>query len=128
MKFEQFIANVEEWSIIRGLNEGDPKAQYLKVVEEVGEIAAGLARGNINLTKDGIGDAFVTLIILCQKLGVEVDECTMMAWNDIKDRNGMMVNDVFIKESDFTPTQRDIYDLRNGTTKVEDVINSRIAI
>tara|TARA_R110001606_G_scaffold371329_1_gene528088 strand:+ start:153 stop:509 length:357 start_codon:yes stop_codon:yes gene_type:complete len=114
MKFEEFIENVEKWSEIRGLNTGDPKAQYLKVVEEVGEIAAGLARGNIELTKDGIGDTFVTLIILAQKLGVNIDDCTAMAWNDIKDRNGMMVNDVFIKEADFTDAQQIAFSLREA--------------
>tara|TARA_R110002167_G_scaffold352273_1_gene565156 strand:- start:3353 stop:3712 length:360 start_codon:yes stop_codon:yes gene_type:complete len=112
MKFEEFIANVEKWSEIRGLNTGDPRSQYLKVVEEVGEIAAGLARDNIELTKDGIGDTFVTLIILAQKLGVNIDDCTAMAWNDIKDRNGMMVNDVFIKEADFTDAQQIAFSLR----------------
>ncbi len=114
MKFEEFIANVEKWSEIRGLNTGDPRSQYLKVVEEVGEIAAGLARGNIELTKDGIGDTFVTLIILAQKLGVNIDDCTAMAWNDIKDRNGMMVNDVFIKETDFTDAQQIAFSLREA--------------
>lgn len=113
MKFEQFIGNVERWSKVRGLDSGDPKAQYLKVVEEVGEIAAGLARGNMELTKDGIGDVFVTLIILAQKLNVKIDDCTMMAWNDIKDRNGMLIDDVFVKEADFTEKQRASFVFRN---------------
>lgn len=115
MKFEEFIANVERWSKVRGLDRGDPKAQYLKVVEEVGEIAAGIARDNIELTKDGIGDTFVTLIILAQKLGANIDDCTAMAWNDIKDRNGMLIDDVFVKEADFTEKQRASFVFRNLT-------------
>ena len=119
MSFDDFVINVQKWSEIRGLHEGDPRSQYLKVVEEVGEIASGLARDNIELTKDGIGDVFVTLIILAQKLNVGVGECIDMAWNDIKDRNGMMVNDVFIKEADFTEVQKLQFAEKQGGFKID---------
>ena len=102
----ELFDKVEGWSMVRGLDKADPRNQYLKVVEEVGEIASGLARNKKELIKDGIGDTFVTLIILAQQLGVTPEECLLMAWNEIKDRNGLLVDGIFIKEEDFTEAQR----------------------
>ena len=46
---------------------------------------------------DGIGDSFVTLIILAKQLGLEPAECLEAAWNEIKNRTGKTVNGVFVK-------------------------------
>ena len=70
----------------------------LKTVEEVGEVARALAKGNTgNELKDGIGDVTVTLIILAQQNGLEFEDCISAAWNEIKSRTGKTVNGVFIK-------------------------------
>ena len=37
---------------------------------------------------------------LCQIKGIDFEECLFTAWNDIKDRKGIMHQGVFIKESD----------------------------
>lgn len=37
---------------------------------------------------------------LCQIQGIDFEECLFTAWNDIKDRKGIMHQGVFIKESD----------------------------
>lgn len=68
--------------------------------EEVGEVAAGLARGNIDEVKDGIGDVVVVLTILSMQLGTSIEECTTIAYNEIKDRRGKLIDGVFVKESD----------------------------
>ena len=49
---------------------------------------------------DGIGDTFVTLIILSQQLGLDPKECLEMAYNVIKGRSGKTVNGVFVKKED----------------------------
>lgn len=62
----QLIEKVKQWSIEKGLNHAEPSKQFLKVVEETGEIAAALARNDMEELQDAIGDTIVTLIILAQ--------------------------------------------------------------
>lgn len=96
----ELIAKVEQWSFNKGLHQAEPKGQFTKVVEEVGEVASALARGNKELLQDGIGDVIVTLIILAQQHGLSLEECLEMAYNEIADRKGKTINGVFVKESD----------------------------
>ena len=98
----ELVELVQEWAIERNLQTADPTKQYLKVVEEVGEIASGLARNKLSEVEDGIGDTIVTLIILAMQLDLKVDECLLTAYNEIKDRKGKMIDGVFVKESDLT--------------------------
>ncbi|MCU2281264.1 MazG-like family protein, partial [Enterococcus faecalis] len=77
-----------------------PEKQMLKVVEEVGEVAAALARNNKNDLRDSIGDVVVTLVILAMQNDMDLYECLNQAYNEIKDRKGKNVNGVFVKESD----------------------------
>ena len=97
--FDELIESVKLWADSRGLiNPDNVKSQMLKVVEEVGETAASIARNDRSLIKDGIGDSFVTLIILSLQVGVDPTECLQVAWAEIKDRKGKTQNGVFIKE------------------------------
>lgn len=97
---QDLTEKIRTWAIVRGLDDADPHKQMLKLMEEVGEIAAALARGDMDAVKDGIGDANVVLTILAMQIDSSSEECTMIAWNEIKDRKGKMVNGVFVKESD----------------------------
>jgi NTP pyrophosphatase (non-canonical NTP hydrolase) len=66
-------------------------------LEEVGETAGALLKSNDAEIKDGIGDSFVTLIILAKQLGLDPADCLEAAWNEIKDRRGKTINGVFVK-------------------------------
>ena len=68
------------------------------MVEEVGELAAALARANMELIKDSIGDIVVTLVSLCETMDIDFNECVRQAYDEIKDRKGKLVDGVFIKE------------------------------
>lgn len=70
------------------------------VIEEVGEVGAALARNNENDLRDGIGDMVVTLIILAMQNNMDLYECLNQAYSEIKNRQGKMVNGVFVKEAD----------------------------
>ena len=72
MKLQELITNVQQWSIDRGLDKADSKKQILKLYEEFGELASGLAKGNKEVIKDSIGDVVVVLIILAQQQGVRL--------------------------------------------------------
>ncbi|HFD6733632.1 TPA: DUF1642 domain-containing protein [Enterococcus faecium] len=96
----ELITKVEQWAKDKGLDQADPKAQFLKVAEEFGEIASAMARSNDELFKDSVGDVIVTLIILSMQKGANIQECLEMAYNEIKGRTGKMVDGVFVKSSD----------------------------
>lgn len=92
---------VFDWAQDRNLIKGsNPQAQMLKLTEELGELAAGVAKGNMPLIKDSIGDLYVVLTILCAQYGLNSDECYALAYEEIKDRKGKMVDGVFVKEGD----------------------------
>lgn len=94
------IESVEQWAKNKGLDKADSSKQMLKVVEEVGEVAAALARNDQDDLRDGIGDVAVTIIILALQNDMDLYECLNFAYDEIKGRTGKMVNGVFVKSSD----------------------------
>jgi len=99
MNFDEGILNVTQWANDKGLLkiENAPK-QMLKVMEEVGETASALLKHKEEELIDGIGDSFVTLIILSKQLGLDPAECLNVAWKQIKNRKGKTINGTFIKD------------------------------
>lgn len=88
---------IAEWHHQRNLIEGSTdQAQFLKLIEEVGELAGNLARGKD--ISDDIGDIIVVLINIAERNHLTIEECMLVAYNDIKDRKGTMCEGVFIKE------------------------------
>ncbi len=96
----ELVKLIEKLAREKNLDIAEPEKQMLKVVEEVGEVAAALARNNKNDLRDGIGDVVVTLVILAMQNDMDLYECLNQAYNEIKDRKGKNVNGVFVKESD----------------------------
>jgi len=95
------IHSVLNWATDRNLIEGStPQAQFLKTVSEIGELADNLNKRRYEAAKDDIGDVLVTLIIIAEQIGTDLDDCLEVAWQSIKDRKGVMRNGVFIKEGD----------------------------
>lgn len=95
----ELVDSVVQWHRDRNLIAGtsDDK-QFLKLLEEVGELAGNLARGKD--IKDDIGDILVVLVNIATRNGHTLQECLEVAWEDIKDRKGKMVAGVFIKEGE----------------------------
>ena len=87
--FDELIENVVHWAMDKDILKRDnaPK-QTMKVMEELGETAGAILKNKEEEIKDGLGDSFVTLIILSKQLGLEPAECLEAAWNEIKDRKG----------------------------------------
>lgn len=96
----ELIKLVEQWSRDKGLDKSESSKQFLKISEEVGEVASALARQDKNELRDGIGDVMVTLIILAQQNDMDMYECLNQAYSEIADRKGKMIDGVFVKESD----------------------------
>lgn len=93
---------IEQWAKDKKLDTADPNKQMLKLMEEMGEVAEGMAKGNIHDVMDGIGDMYVVMTILSKQKGFEIEDCVDMAYSEIKDRRGEMVDGVFVKESDLS--------------------------
>lgn len=91
---------IEHWARQRELNTADPTKQMLKLAEEFGELAQGMAKNKPDQISDSIGDMYVVMTILSMQLGLNIGDCIKDAYDEIKDRKGKMVNGVFVKEQD----------------------------
>tara|TARA_R110000824_G_scaffold14400_1_gene61348 strand:+ start:333 stop:1223 length:891 start_codon:yes stop_codon:yes gene_type:complete len=90
---------IREWADERGLyDNGDPKTQALKLVEEVGEIARAVLKDDLEEVIDGIGDSVVVLTNLAELHGVSIEACIASAYEVISKRTGKMVNGTFVKD------------------------------
>jgi NTP pyrophosphatase (non-canonical NTP hydrolase) len=97
---ENIFECIREWADERGLyDKGDPKTQYIKLMEETGEIGRAILKNDTDEIIDGIGDAVVVLTNLAELCGVPIEECIQEAYNVISKRTGKMVNGTFVKDN-----------------------------
>ena len=90
---------VKQWHYNRNLIAGSTdKDQYLKLIQEAGELSDNICKGND--IADDIGDMLVVLINIAERNGLTLAQCLEVAWDDIKHRKGRMVDGVFVKEED----------------------------
>ena len=97
---EDITELIKKWAIDRGIQSGNPEAQMVKLLEEAGELASGINKNKLDLIIDSIGDVYVVLVILCMQLGLDINDCIRVAYYEIKDRKGKMVDGIFVKEKD----------------------------
>lgn len=98
MNFKELSESVIKWANDKDLlRPENHKSQYLKFIEESGELAQGILKNNEDLIEDSLGDVLVTLIILAEQLDHDLVECLETAYNEIKDRQGRTVDGTFIK-------------------------------
>ena len=100
----EIIELIKKWAEERNLDKADPKAQMVKVMEELGELANGINKGRKEQIIDSIGDIYVVLVILCMQLDLDINDCIKAAYDEIKDRKDKMVNSTFVKEEDLEGT------------------------
>jgi len=101
MLTDDLITKCTQWSRDRKILEhGNTRTQCLKLVSEVGELADNIAKGRD--VKDDIGDCLVVLNNLAVMSGTSLHACLAVAYEDIKDRRGIMNPlGIFIKEADY---------------------------
>lgn len=110
--FEKLSKKVINWGKDRDLihRKNAPK-QFLKFIEEVLEFKAEMDQVErveheklkeiyTDRMKLEMGDIFVTLIILCEQLGINVIESLEKAYKKIEARTGKTINGTFIKSED----------------------------
>lgn len=93
----ELIEKIGQWHKDRNLIEGaTDKDQVCKLIQEVGELSDNVCKGND--VADDIGDCIVVLINIAIRNNLTIDRCLEVAYEDIKDRKGKMVDGIFIKE------------------------------
>lgn len=91
---------IRQWAQDRNLIEGsDLKSQFVKLIEEAGELANSIAKKNDIEFSDAIGDMFVVLTIMAAQNGMQIEDCIDGAWQEIKDRKGKMLDGIFLKDA-----------------------------
>jgi|TARA_R110000744_G_scaffold81871_5_gene160857 NTP pyrophosphatase (non-canonical NTP hydrolase) len=99
MQLQDTINSIIQWHYDRNLIDGSSdKDQYLKLIQEAGELSDNICKGKD--IRDDIGDMMVVLINIMERNKLTLNECLEVAYNDIKDRKGRMVDGVFVKEDD----------------------------
>lgn len=93
------IIAITQWFYDRNMIQGsDNIHQYHKLIQECGELSDNLIKNKDR--RDDYGDIMTVLIGMMERDGYTVQECLEKAYEDIKDRKGTMINNVFVKESD----------------------------
>ncbi len=107
-KIKPFYAENEEnvydlirtWATDKGIyKSGDSKTQYLKLMEEAGELAEAILKNDEPEVIDAIGDMVVVLTNLAKLRGHNIEDCVTSAYDVIKSRKGKMVNGTFVKQT-----------------------------
>ncbi len=88
------------WAAEKGIyTKGDSKTQYIKLLEETGELAKALLNNDKPEIIDAIGDIVVVLTNLAKLEDLKIEECVVSAYDVIKNRKGKMVNGTFVKQT-----------------------------
>ena len=100
MNYSQLEIEILRWAEARKIiPNSTPRAQFLKAVSEMGELADALNKNDMDGIKDGVGDVLVCMINMCALLDINMTSCLQLAYNEIKDRKGTLLpNGVFVKE------------------------------
>ena len=89
---------IRKWATERGIYaEGNSHTQYVKLMEEAGELAAALLNKDDAEIIDAIGDMVVVLTNLAALEGMQIENCIDSAYNEIANRTGVMHNGTFVK-------------------------------
>jgi len=99
LNLKEYVALVHQWHEDRNLIDGSTdKDQVLKLIQELGELSDNVCKQKD--IRDDIGDLLVVIINILARHGLEMEECLAVAWEDIKDRKGKMIDGIFVKEAD----------------------------
>ena len=100
MNLTNEFQSIRDWAKDKGIYEkGDPKTQYIKLMEEVGELAQSILKNDPSEFSDAIGDCVVVLTNLAALNGFNIEDCINGSYGVIAKRKGQMVNGTFVKEN-----------------------------
>lgn len=89
---------IRTWAAERGIyDKGNSHTQYVKLIEEAGELAQALLKDDKPEIQDAIGDMVVVLTNLAWQRGFDIEDCIDSAYAEIAMRTGKMINGTFVK-------------------------------
>jgi NTP pyrophosphatase (non-canonical NTP hydrolase) len=95
---EELIQKVEAWAVDKGIDKPENwSKQYVKVVEELGELGSAILKNKPAEEVDGFGDVLVTIIILAMQRSINLEAALNAAYLEIAGRTGQTVGGVFVK-------------------------------
>lgn len=104
---------IREWARNRGIyDKGDSKTQYVKLMEEAGELAQAILKRDTPEIQDAIGDMVVVLTNLAELEDLKIENCIDSAYDVISKRKGNMVNGTFVKSGNIH-----VHQTQNGAHK-----------
>lgn len=93
--------SIRDWADKRGIyDSGDTKTQFVKLMEEIGELGQAILKDDEAEFIDAIGDSVVVLTNLAKLGGHDIERCIESAYSEISARSGSMVNGTFVKDAD----------------------------
>ena len=96
MQNNPLIEQICKWHEDRNLIEGSTdKDQVLKLQQELGELSDSVCKGKD--IRDDLGDMMVVMINIMKRNNLTMEECLSVAYEDIKNRKGKIVDGVFVK-------------------------------
>ena len=91
---------IRDWAEDKGiLHKGTVKGQFTKLLEEVEELNQAILEKDKRELIDAVGDCVVVLTNLSELAGVKIEDCINSAYNEIKNRKGVMKNGTFEKDA-----------------------------
>ena len=91
---------IRNWAEEKGIyDKGDSKTQYIKLMEEAGELAEALLKKNKEEVQDAIGDMVIVLTSIARFEGMFIEDCIQSAYDVVAKRTGKMVNGTFVKDA-----------------------------
>jgi len=96
-KTDQLESMIRQWHQDRNLIDGSTdKDQTLKLIQEVGELSDNVCKGRP--IADDLGDCLVVIINIAARNNLTLADVMSVAYDDIKDRKGVMRDGVFVKD------------------------------
>ena len=92
--------DIRSWATDKGIyDKGSSGVQYLKLIEETGELAQALLKKDKAEIQDAIGDMVVVLTSIAKFEDMFIEDCIKSAYDVIAKRTGKMVNGTFVKDA-----------------------------
>ena len=100
MQLRNEFEPIRDWAKKRGIYEkGTVRGQFEKLLEEVDELNQAILEKDKRELIDAVGDCVVVLTNLSELAGVKIEDCINIAYNEIKNRKGKMINGTFVKDA-----------------------------
>lgn len=99
LEIGRLFRSIAMWHCDRNLIDGATSlTQFVKLGSEMAELGEHIVKGQD--IKDDIGDMLVVLTNICVREKISIVDCLRQAFDDIKDRKGIMHGGIFVKSTD----------------------------